>query len=876
MSRKKVRKRQSRRRSKNRSASPVLIIILILLLVFVVVEGILIIRDRKESASDYSEKDDRVDLDGEISYSSHYQEEHLVSDPTRLNYVDNELVVQYNRDITEKEAKDLARSYNHSKLVGFISVTGTAQWRLKGSHSKEELLSIAAEIEQDSSVESANLNYVLPVIGSGSYTKESGTWNQDAYRWGYEDIHADSYYDYKNQMKDAINMGILDMGFLEDDDLDYDVLNGFSEYAGEDYNKHGTGVAGIMSAIADNKKGIAGVYPKSNETGHVLAFRVANKSWMQEMDYLARLLLRNCKVINVSLGFEAGMAYSIQKNYEKYGEEGCLVNSYWMLTDLWGKYLRRWIDHGKEFLIISAAGNDSRHSGPGGNDSPTYYLNKVNEPDTNDPDHPIIYTKGKENKDNKNDRYIVNPEFSYVFPMIRDEEVRDRIICVSAYGKVKEHAETAAFSNMGERTDIFAPGYKILTLTGNGNIEWSHLVDDVVLKAGTSDAAPMVTGAAACIWAMDETLTAHEVREILLQQIDGNSPNRMLTDRDTGITRPMLDLKKSLQYTAAYLSHRETPEVKENEQAITIIVKDKAAEPYYPTEADVEDLFESEEEVWSIWFDENYYNPIKEYEIMSKKAYLLQELIRHYESSVRINNAWITITDASGQELYTKESIRLLPDQALKDRVIDAIHFILPKGTYSVELGADGYETQRFTNVQVPDTSSYWNWIADKLNLTSNTVWEFSLAPIGYVVEEPEEIIEDDLPYEEDEPYIDEETWEPDSEPETDSPALNLVGTYSGCLNDVTYYDVVIYSQDSNGLTLDVNWYNMRMAAGTDRVNVSLKGNVVTFTAHVLGGHGIDGDFLFDIQFNSDASAADLSMSDLTYGGKETIKLTKQ
>ncbi len=69
----------------------------------------------------------------------------------------------------------------------------------------------------------------------------------------------------------------------------------------------------------------------------------------------------------------------------------------------------------------------------------------------------------------------------------------------------------ASFSNYGKKTvDLFAPGEDILSTVPGG---------DVKRESGTSMAAPVVSGVAALIMSYFPSLTASEVRDILLQSV---------------------------------------------------------------------------------------------------------------------------------------------------------------------------------------------------------------------------------------------------------------------------------------------------------------------------------------------------------------------
>ena len=55
-----------------------------------------------------------------------------------FRYGNRELLVQPERNVTERQAKELAKAYD-AELAGFLSLTGTCQWRLNRAYRYEEL-----------------------------------------------------------------------------------------------------------------------------------------------------------------------------------------------------------------------------------------------------------------------------------------------------------------------------------------------------------------------------------------------------------------------------------------------------------------------------------------------------------------------------------------------------------------------------------------------------------------------------------------------------------------------------------------------------------------------------------------------------------------
>lgn len=97
--------------------------------------------------------------------------------------------------------------------------------------------------------------------------------------------------------------------------------------------------------------------------------------------------------------------------------------------------------------------------------------------------------------------------------LIDDETVRDRIIVVGSVGinsKSSTDSETrysySAFSNVGDRVDVVAPGEDI----------YSSVVSGYSLMSGTSMAAPHATGVAGLLFAANPDLTGPQVKQLMI------------------------------------------------------------------------------------------------------------------------------------------------------------------------------------------------------------------------------------------------------------------------------------------------------------------------------------------------------------------------
>jgi len=82
------------------------------------------------------------------------------------------------------------------------------------------------------------------------------------------------------------------------------------------------------------------------------------------------------------------------------------------------------------------------------------------------------------------------------------------VIAVTA---VNDQDVKASFSNYGAKIDVSAPGVNIYGPYGDGQFAW---------WSGTSQATPMISGAASLILSIDPTLTVPHVKNTLKNNAD--------------------------------------------------------------------------------------------------------------------------------------------------------------------------------------------------------------------------------------------------------------------------------------------------------------------------------------------------------------------
>lgn len=339
-------------------------------------------------------------------------------------------------------------------------------------------------------------------------------------QWGLQAINAPAAWDIRSDSSDVIvaiadtgvtahpdltdnlwiNLGEIPDNGIDDDGNGYtDDLLGWdgvfnspdvSDFAAAGY--HGTSVSGVAGASGNNARGVSGV---SWDASLMTIRGTFFSEWIRGIDYA---LQNGAQVINNSWGFEFEPA-GLRALFERAEQAGV--------------------------LMVNAAGNDpwNLDEPPTASDSSAGGFIDVNRflpdgflpdqffPDTSVSD--ILFPgSGGQAKD------IYPAEFSREF---------DNVITVAA---TNSSGQLASFSAYGKNTvQIAAPGQDILTTNGENGYR---------SETGTSFAAPMVSSAAALVWAERPELTAPEVKQILL-----DSAQPRLLDR---VSDGVLDLHGAL------------------------------------------------------------------------------------------------------------------------------------------------------------------------------------------------------------------------------------------------------------------------------------------------------------------------------------------
>lgn len=429
-------------------------------------------------------------------------------------YASSQILLTAVRNADYQDIEKLASRIG-AEIIGYISTTGDYQIRFNDSKSFHELEQIANDLNADAHIEDATLAYAAQLKSEAiPYTNDAwidannpsdisgSVWDEShpgGLNWWAEAIHMPSVWNMDLSLQ-TVKVGIIDSMFdTANKDLDenlfvktwYNPVNedgscGVTQLynnAVADYNQavsnndqtaaknakdaiskvsHGTHVAGIIAAQANNDFCITGINQNVELFGYCLLSDTALASdeakWNSIFDIkcaIAHLLNEGVKVINMSLGF--GNALTGTQNGDPHWAEFTSANSKAM-----SRFLLNYIEAGKEFLIVKCAGNEKK------SDAKYDFLGAIT-----------------------------------------NQQVAQRIVIVGAaeYNEQDDYYKIAHFSNIGSRVDVYAPGVDVLSVIP-ANL--------ATVKDGTSMSTPIVAGLASLIWGINPDLSAQQVRNILI------------------------------------------------------------------------------------------------------------------------------------------------------------------------------------------------------------------------------------------------------------------------------------------------------------------------------------------------------------------------
>jgi thermitase len=266
----------------------------------------------------------------------------ILSLPSFADFVPGEMIVRFKPDkITAASALDsLSLRYRPLKVEKLHPETSPPKELFKVLSSGErvpvpdlsrdyrfffeaqaDILKIAEEYKKDYHIEFAQPNYIYRALKTPNDTYYSS-------QWGLNKIDAEPAWDLSTGEAQAVQVAVVDTGVnYNHEDLIGRVVLGYNYINNNnnpmDDNGHGTHIAGIIGAITDNAKGVAGV----NWNARILAIKA--------LDYLGRGssidVMKgvkfaaddpNTKIINMSFG-QYSEDYYVRSGMEYAYAKGC-------------------------------------------------------------------------------------------------------------------------------------------------------------------------------------------------------------------------------------------------------------------------------------------------------------------------------------------------------------------------------------------------------------------------------------------------------------------------------------------------------------------------------------------------------------------------
>ncbi|MCL1936341.1 MAG: S8 family serine peptidase [Defluviitaleaceae bacterium] len=321
------------------------------------------------------------------------------------------------------------------------------------------------------------------VIPSILYARTTNTPTNDPWwnnrEWGLTAINAPLTWDIYGDEISNIRVGIVDDGIGVDSEINglfnshEDLTISFRNFrVHHGLRNHGQHVLGTIGATHNNGLGVTGV--ANLLPSYLFSYDAFGSFWWVHEDWrlavsdretragLVWNVERGTRIINFSIGWP--------KYVNVFGNTVTNVPvTVGQSTRLYRNTLQELLNQGHDFLIVHAAGNDTR-----------------------------------------------NARLTGFWALIQEPNLRDRIITV---GATDRNNKLVYFSNYGSIVDIVAPGYSIFSTLANRNGGYSQVGSGRGVYGymdGTSMAAPHVTGVAALVWGANPNLTASEVKNIIV------------------------------------------------------------------------------------------------------------------------------------------------------------------------------------------------------------------------------------------------------------------------------------------------------------------------------------------------------------------------
>lgn len=268
---------------------------------------------------------------------------------------------------------------------------------------------------------------------------------------------------YNSDFLSDITLGIVDSGFNDT----HEELSSVRIISKEDTpHYHGTHVAGIVAARANNSVGLAG---GTYNNASVVAYDGTSDRYFSDTEIYAGLtktVEAGAKVINFSLGSAGKFSNPDYKTASQIESEGKTSS----------RYIGKLLQKNYDFIVVKSAGNAGIDSINNGSFA------------------------------------CINISNCASVAGVEKQDIVDRVLIVSAIGNSGQLASFSCGGTSGTNA-IAAPGVDIFSC-GINDHTYAYL-------SGTSMAAPIVTAGAGLVWSVNEALSGAQVVDLVMNNTNG-------------------------------------------------------------------------------------------------------------------------------------------------------------------------------------------------------------------------------------------------------------------------------------------------------------------------------------------------------------------
>ena len=515
----------------NKKWIKILSIILAVLIPVIAITGILL----KSGLLSFNKR-----LDGRIEFKEFTKDD--IAFENESLFVKNQLLITADARYSYSDIENIVSEYG-GKIVGCIEYTNDYQVEFK-EKGFNYLYTVKEMLENEFDVFDVEFHHVFTASNCtdpstfyfNDYSQKEGNWWRNAIHL--TDLEKKNY-DYHN-VKVGVYENIVD---TNNPDISYAIdsnnfwYNDTSLLGDINASTHGTNVCGFLAAKKNNGIGIEGVANNVELYGYSYD-RASNTSEFNKLTtvfrhkyFFSKMIYHGVKIINISAGFNE-MHVAAQQGITN------ALNELNNIAQSLSIFFQKFINSGFEFVIVDCAGN--LNSNGLGVDKHNWIRCEPSE----DHSYGIKQYDSKDGELNSltrlTDDIMYTADYDFL-GVITDEKVRNRIIVVGSSTRDNTRAD---HSVNGERVDIYAPGENLTELSsGEDN------------GAGTSLAAPMVSGVVALMWGINPSLNADSIKYLLTssatQQIigeeyqisadsgDGSSVHKYLINAENAVERAL-------------------------------------------------------------------------------------------------------------------------------------------------------------------------------------------------------------------------------------------------------------------------------------------------------------------------------------------------